>query len=269
MNKKLHIEEHADASIKQGCWSEALAFMDSDISWKACLYGLSETTYSFAVRSLVDSLPTNSNLALWKKLVSPQCGACGSSKQTLLHVLNNCSVKMPLYSWRHDNILLRIRNFVQSKLPEHEVYCDICVDGYSFKDIKVHTIPEDIYQTNLRPDLVVVDRVKKILNIIELTVPFESNILKAQEYKSNKYASLIAGVIESGFSCFFHSLEVGSRGIVSHGASQLFRSVCKASRQETKVLLKSLSHDSLKCSYLIFREKDNSSAIFTSILHSS
>ena len=77
LNKNRRIEEHANSSVKQGCWSEALALMEKDISWKACLLGLSETTYSFAVRSLVDSLPTNSNLVLWKKLVSPQCGSCG------------------------------------------------------------------------------------------------------------------------------------------------------------------------------------------------
>ena len=201
--------------------------------------------------------------------MSPQCGSCGTSKQTLLHVLNNCPVKLPLYSWRHDNILFKVRNFIRSKLPGAEIYCDVCVEGSVFKNVQTHTIPDDIYQTNLRPDLVIVDRAKKNLTIIELTVPFESNILRAQDFKSNKYAGLIAGIMETGYDCVFHSLEVGSRGIVSHGSSRMLRSVCSSSQKETKLLLKSLSQDSLKCSYLIFRERNNPSAMFDFVFHSS
>ena len=264
--KDKNILQSACELRKQGRWTETLAKMDDDISWKSCLVGLSETTYSFAIRSLVDSLPTNANLALWKKILSDHCGSCRLQKQTLLHVLSNCSVKLACYSWRHNNILLRLKNFVCEHLSELEIHCDLVVENNLFKSINVNTVPIDICITNLRPDLVIIDRVEKVVTIVELTVPFEENILSAQERKSVKYRGLVSAIEEKGFICNFHTVEVGARGIVGQGTNKLLRQICRSKRQETRALVKSLSQTAMKCSYLIFREKDNVSAIFHTVL---
>ena len=245
---------------------ETLAQMDVDISWKACLVGLSEATYSFAVRSLVDCLPTNANLVLWKKVLSDKCGSCGSQRQTLLHVLNNCASKLHMYSWRHNNILLKLKNFVCTYLPESDIFCDLLVENNLFRDVNISTVPIDICITNLRPDLVIVDRLNKSVSILELTVPYEENILKAQERKSMKYRSLISGIEENGFKCYFSTIEIGSRGIVGHGTNKFLRQLCKSSRKHTKDLVKELSQTAMKCSYLIFKEKDNVCATFSSVI---
>ena len=154
------IEDVAKTKVLQGehGWMEALSLMDSDIPWKSCLVGLSEATFSFATRALVDALPTNSNLARWKKVLSSQCGSCHSTKQTLLHVLNHCQSKLDAYTWRHNNVLLQMKNFICSKVMDAEILCDILVKDNQFQNVNVNTVPCDIIATNLRPDMCIIKR---------------------------------------------------------------------------------------------------------------
>ena len=260
------VETSAESARKQGGWLEALAHRDDDVKWNSVINGLSETTYSFLIRSLVDALPTNQNLVLWKKILSASCGSCGSGNQTLLHVLNNCDRKLHLYKWRHDNVLYKLKNFISSKLNDCDILCDLCTENNAFLDRNVHTIPADIFQTSLRPDIVILNRAIKSLTIIEVTIPFESNICQAHERKAEKYSGLIAGLEEKGFACRFHSFVIGARGIAAQGSCRSIRSICKSSRMETKLFIRDLCHIVVKCSYLIFRERDNNGAMFTSIM---
>ena len=252
--------------MKQNGWVEALASMDGDVTWKSCLIGLSEASYSFVTRALVDALPTNSNLAIWKKVISSQCGSCDSKKQTLLHVLNHCSNKLQAFTWRHNNILFKLKEFISSKLPDQEILCDLVVKDKCFVDANVHTVPFDILSTNLRPDLCIIDRANQKITIVELTVPYTSNISSAQERKSLKYRPLVAGLEEMGFETTFYTIELCSRGIAAQGTSRILKSLCHSSRSETRELVKSLSRLVIKCSYIIFREKDNRDAIFKTVI---
>ena len=258
--------EHAKSCSKQGMWLETLGHLDNEISWKSTLSGLSEPTYLFVLRSMVDALPTNSNLALWKKLSSSSCGSCGSNKQTLLHVLNNCDSKLKLYAWRHDNILFQLNNFVQSCLPNCDIKCDLAIENNAFTDRKTRTVPPDIYITDMRPDIVIIERAIKHITLLELTVPFETNFFNAQDRKSKKYSTLVAGLQEVGYDCKFLTIEVGSRGIAPHGICKLLRQLCKSSHRQTKEIVKKMCHIAMQCSYVIFQEKDNAGAMFQSII---
>ena len=265
VNDHIH-ESNADLCSLQGGWVEALSHMDQDVSWKACISGLSEATYSFLVRSIVDALPTNSNLFRWKKILSSTCGSCSGSKQTLLHVLNNCESKLDLYTWRHNNILFRMKNFFNSNLENCEILCDLCVQDSTFINGRVNTIPIDIVQTNLRPDLVIIDRENKSATICELTVPFESNIARAHERKSEKYAPLIAAFEENDFNCKFYSFAIGSRGVAAQGTCSSVREICKVSRKGAREFVKEFCQCVAKCSYIIFREKDNANVKFSTLM---
>ena len=77
---------------------------------------------------------------------------CGI-RETLGHVLNSCNVMLNQgrYTWRHDNVLLTIKDFIQQIAPPtYKLQCDI-------GDSAPGTIPLDILTTNERPELVVVD----------------------------------------------------------------------------------------------------------------
>ena len=265
--KNANIEDVAKKAVQQGHWYEILANYDSDLNWKASLAGLSEATYSFAIRSLVDCLPTNSNLSLWKRVLSDRCGSCSSKKQTLLHVLNNCHVKMNLYTWRHDNILFQLRKFVALHLPLCDIHCDLLVENQTFKEVSVGTVPIDIYLTNLRPDLVIIDRANMSVIILELTVPFETNFANAQERKCLKYGGVISGIEEAGYKCDFFSMEIGARGIPAQGTCKTLRRICKTSKKETREFVKLLVKVALKCSFVIFRERDNCNAKYNTVIN--
>ena len=261
------LESHASHLSKQGGWVDVLASCDESVDWKACISGLSEPTFAFAVKALSDSLPSNSNLKLWNKIVSSQCNACGNQNQTIHHILNNCQSHLNLYSWRHDNVLHVLHSF----LVDHIKHCDVNVDLVTADNrliLESHrdTIPCDIFPTVLRPDIVLINKQDKHIVIIELTIPFERNFEAAQQRKSAKYASLIAGIEEVGYKCSFFSLEVGSRGVISNGAFSFLKKLSGASRQEVRQLLLNVSQVAIKCSYIIFKERDNARANYSNII---
>ena len=181
-------------------------------------------------------------------------------------MLNNCEKKLHLYKWRHDNVLLKLKNFISSKVNDCDILCDLCVENNVFNDRTVHTIPADVFQTSLRPDIVILNRAMKSITILEVTIPYESNICHAHERKTEKYSALVAGLEEIGYTCIFESFVIGARGIAAQGTCQFIRKVCKSSRKETNLFVKELCHVVLKCSYVIFRERDNSAATYTAVM---
>ena len=53
--------------------------------------------------------------------------------------------------------------------------------------------------------------------LFELSVPFELNIDKTHDYKTQKYTSLQTDLEENGYDVTLICLEIGSRGFVSQG----------------------------------------------------
>ena len=260
-----HHEFHASSLKKQGGWT-VLDSSDDVVDWKSCISGLSEPTFAFVMKAISDSLPTNSNLKLWNKIVSSQCKSCGNQNQTIHHVLNNCSAHLHLYAWRHDNVLNSLHSFLVKHIKQSDIRVDLVTKDSRILEARVNTIPCDIFPTFLRPDVVIVDRRDRKIVIIELTIPFERNFEEAQRRKSVKYASVIAGLEEAGYACTFFSLEVGSRGVISHGAHRFLKDLSGASRKEVKTLLQTLSRSAIKCSYVIFKERDNVNAKYNELI---
>ena len=56
------------------------------------------------------------------------------------------------------------------------------------------TLPPNIIVTNLKPDIVIIDKSKKEVNIFELTVPAEHRIKKAHALKYEKYQHFISDI---------------------------------------------------------------------------
>ena len=79
---------------------------------------LPEDQLKFAINTAVDVLPHNANLYLWKKRKDPSCPLCHEN-QSLLHVLNNCSVARDSrrYDIRHDSVLRVIAESVRRNIP--------------------------------------------------------------------------------------------------------------------------------------------------------
>ena len=72
------------------------------------------------------------------------------------------------------------------------------------------TIPHDVFVTNLKPDIVLINKSACDIVIVELTVPYETVIQDAHDRKSQKYAVLVNEI--SGYKVQLFCLEIGSRG---------------------------------------------------------
>ena len=115
--------------------------------WSRGVLALPDNQLKFAINAAVDVLPHNANLYLWKKRKDPSCPLCHEN-QSLLHVLNNCSVARDSrrYNVRHDSILGAISESVRHNIPPTATMTVDISDNYKFP---LHIIP-----TDLRPDLV-------------------------------------------------------------------------------------------------------------------
>ena len=162
----------------------------------------------FLMNSIVDTLPTKSNLKLWNKTTSDKCGLC-QNKETTLHVLNGCRNALidGRFTWRHDSILNYICNNINQ--DKFTVYSDIT----DFKNENGGTIPSSLTVTVDRPDMVIIDKSNMKVFIYELTVPFETNIVERHTYKTNKYAYLCADI--TNYEVEIIAFEIGARGLVT------------------------------------------------------
>ena len=109
----------------------------------------------------------------------------------------------------HNTVLNHIANTILQNKPLHvEVYSDI-----SGLDINGRTIPPDIVVTQLRPDVVILNRQEKIIALLELTCSFEKNAEAANLRKTLRYTALKSDLEDRGFRAYLSLLKWGLGGI--------------------------------------------------------
>ena len=156
---------------------------------------VSSMTMKFILHAATDTLPHNSNLSLWGRSVSKNCKLCGQH-QTLVHVLNHCSVALQLrcFNHRHDAVLRVIADLMRSHLsPVQKMIVDLSGTNYHF--------PQHIAITASRPDIMLWQDEPRVVNLVELTICFETNFDQARRRKLCLYADLgESGGVERGRS---------------------------------------------------------------------
>ena len=75
----------------------------------------------------------------------------------------------------------------------------------------------------MKPYIVIWNVERKIVNLLELTVHWESNIYAAEERKELRYENLLIQCEEQGWSTSHSYLGVGARGYVDRKLLNLFR----------------------------------------------
>ena len=138
---------HAASQNIQGRLHELVTKPSAEI-WSKAVQSLPSHLLKFALNAAQDTLPHNANLARWRKL-SDACKLCGK-RQTLLHILNNCSIFLNFrrYNQRHDNILTIIYKFLKVNLgDDYKIISDL-------SGPETYLFPPVIAITDLRPDLV-------------------------------------------------------------------------------------------------------------------
>ena len=200
--------EHIKSLAVQGKVLELWAAAENDVTWKSYMFNLKSGTLKFLLNASIDTLPSLANLKRWKKSPSDLCKLC-RGRQTSNHVLNICKVGLNTgrFKWRHDNILSYIVSLINT--DKYEVYSDL--PGYHA--MGGGTIPPEIAITGQVPDIVVVNKVTRELEIWELTVPMEENIAKRNLDKNNKYGHFPQDL--SANKCKLTCFEISNKGFIT------------------------------------------------------
>lgn len=216
----------------------------------------SQGVLSFAVRSAIDYLPTFSNLKTWGKRTQSKCKLC-SNHETLLHTLNNCSISLNQgrYTWRHNSILRHIltnlKGLIGTENNDVLIFSDL--SGFTTTG---GTLPVNVIVSKLKPDIVIQNTKEKSIHLVELTVPFETNIKKAHDRKHKKYIDLVSDISDNGFTCDLTCFEVGSRGLITpENVGRIAEIFSFIKSKPHRALVKELSKMALLSSYTIWNAR--------------
>ncbi len=244
---------HIEPLVKQGNLFKIAEQCDGDLSWKSYMFNLPKGLLSFATRAAIDVLPSGDNLKVWGKSDNIKCELCGN-KNTLLHILNACktALNQGRYTFRHNAVISYLVKYLKDNVNEEtKVYADL--QGYTTTG---GTIPANIVVTAEKPDIVCVNSTTKSIVILELSVPFESNITKARGYKTDKYSSLVTDIESAGYKCNLICFEVGSRGLITNSNKAQFKQIAKlAQTKRARDLWAQCSKIAVSCSYVIFNAR--------------
>ena len=241
--------------LMQGDFLSLLVEEENSVTWKSFIWSVPRGVARFAINAGLNTLPTADNLVRWGKRTSDICSVCSSNqKQTLHHVLSNCSTALEQgrYTWRHNSVLRTIFNFVRDGLrPGMEIFVDLD----SFDSGTGGTIPPDILVTAQRPDLFLVDRVSKKVIVFELTVPWDGNVDTSHDFKQRKYTPLVND-LSRNFKVEFYCVEVSVRGQLTKANKARLKSfllMCTGLRRKSAVtLIQNVSKAALLGSFSLF-----------------
>ncbi|XP_072021768.1 uncharacterized protein [Amphiura filiformis] len=118
------------------------------------------------------------------------------------------------------------------------------------------TLPVNVIVSKLRPDIVIINTEKKYAHLVELTVPFEQNISKAHERKTQKYTDLISDISGNGFTCNLTCIEIGSRGLVTPDTTKRISNIFSfVKAKPPRSIKKDLSKLAILSSYTIWNAR--------------
>ena len=160
-------------------------------------------------------------------------------------------IKEGRFKWRHDSIL---QHFTKASKAANTkkllIYADL--PGMS---INGGTILVDIVATSLRPDIVIVNKQEKFIELMELTCSFEKNIDAANLRKYTNYLDLKSDIEAAGWKTSLVPFEVGSRGQITQRNKKSIIDSCKRNQLKIKhnQIMKEMSKISLLCSFAIYQ----------------
>ena len=170
------------------------------------------------------------------------------------HVLSNCSTALTQgrLTWRHNSVLRSIIDLIQ---PHLKVGMSLFSDMPGYQAPHGGTIPPHILVTALKPDICVISSSSQEVIVFELTCPWDTNIARSHDYKSEKYAPLISDLSQRYIVSFF-PVEVSARGQVTKDNRSRLKSFllkcCNNPGSIAKSVIRVSSKAALLSSYSIF-----------------
>ena len=120
------------------------------------------------------------------------------------------------------------------------------------------TIPPDVIITDRKPDLVINNQSSNKVNLVELTVPWDSGTEGARLRKELRYDSLVEDIKENGFQCSHTTLEIGARGLITQRNKSTITWLCSLGKErKIRNVISTCSKLALLGSYSIWVARRN------------
>ena len=241
---------HLSTLKQQGGLIASLYESQLDPEWGSHIHNMNKGTLKFLMNGYINTLSTQNNLKLWGITTSDKCKLC-TNRDSTLHVLSGCKVSLDQsrYTWRHNCVLKHVVELFQdskytvtSDLPGYKTY------GHS-------TVNPQLTVTNLMPDIVLESESEVF--ILELTVPFETNVDRQHLYKMDKYAHFVSEIVSK--KCTILAWEVGVRGLITKSNKETLKRIHALTNRKTnfKDMCRRQAELAITCSYHIFLNRKN------------
>ena len=239
--------------MMQGDYLALIMEEGDSITWKSFMWDVPQGVLKFALNAGINTLPSLDNLKRWGKRVSDRCSFCGNV-ETLAHILSNCTTALNQgrLTWRHNSVLSSIINLIQ---PDLKTGMTLFSDMPGYQAPHGGTIPPHILVTALKPDIFLFNSSSQEVIVFELTCPWDSNIVRSHDFKSEKYAPLITDLSQRYVVSFF-PVEVSARGQITKNNRTRLKSFvfkcCSNPSGIAKSIISISSKAALLSSYSIF-----------------
>ena len=258
--------------------------------WSGQIFLMPPETLSFILNQQAGTLPSPSNLRRWgADCAAWNCPLCGKFGATAKHILSNCYAALiqGRYTWRHDEVLATLakhllglvktanratprsrpipaitKSFVRAGArsePQRSKYKPrTLLEQANDWIVLIDGIPKRIafprctgVDSNLRPDIMIYSKSRKVMIWAELTVPLEENVVDAEIRKTKRYLKLAETLRAKEWTVHPFTIEVGSLGWIADSTSKFLRSV-GFNRRQSLWIKKQLSLSASRSSFLIW-----------------
>ncbi|CAG9574787.1 unnamed protein product [Danaus chrysippus] len=235
------------------------------LKWRTLIHDWSPALLKFYLNAFQMTLPDQSNLVRWGKSTEKKLAI---SVERQLELLNICWWDVSLSVARvqkeittNERSVGFVREGTRATKSNVKPYSilkaasdwTIMMDTYE----KQYKIPEDICASASRPDIFLFSRILKRVVMIELTVPWETNIPKDHTIKVNKYYELTNELTRNRFVVDLYAVEVGARGITAKSLYNLLKDL-SLSRTHINSFLERTSKAALVGSFQIWLGRERS-----------
>ena len=175
--------------------------------WHKVSLKLPNNIYNFSRKYLILALPTKANLRTWNIIENSTCDLCKQKSETQNYIVFNCQTVAveKSYKWHHNSVLYTSANYMSTISQfNSKVYVN---------DIEGFPSPGYFFASS-RPDLIIV--LGDVYYVFELTVCFETNLIKSNEYKTKKYDDLCREVINKQVKLELFFIEISCVGFTSN-----------------------------------------------------
>ena len=158
---------------------------------------LSIESEGFLLAAQEQSLPTRAMASVYNNNSSAACRLCGNHPETVEHLVSGCpKLAGTLYKLRHDSVLKYLHWLLCQKYSldccaqwwKHEP--PSIIENEQVKILWDFNIFCDHIISARRPDLTVVDKLKHLVTLFDVSIPADKRITDKEEEKITKYQDL-------------------------------------------------------------------------------